>query len=117
MKEQLISFETANSAKEKGFNEITGNYYQDGIEGLLHEKSKIKNNEFDTCYEAPTQSLLQCWLREEHNIEVYIEPIFGVVPEDTTYNVRVMQHIIDAEGHDYEKALEIGLQGALLLIN
>jgi hypothetical protein len=55
MKEQLISFETAIFARKKGFNIKTEAFY---------------GRDFP-CY-APTQTLLQKWLREIHQIETKI---------------------------------------------
>ena len=81
MEEQLVNFETAKLAKEKGFNiktykgylsetivEYFDTYPSDSIR--LSEKysnSALKNDWLCT---APTQSLLQKWLREKHNIEI-----------------------------------------------
>lgn len=152
MKEQLISFETAKLAKEKGFDILCFNYYfedgefkeniltgQNGYYGDDYEvefeeflenwndKARTKKNG-DRCFgcsknkgyletfSAPTQSLLQKWLREnkEHIVTVHFNRIVRYKCE------------IQLDGGDsscctglfgtYEEALEKGLQEALKLI-
>ena len=100
MEEQLISFETAKLAKEKGWD------------GDFVESHKI----------LTTQSLLQKWLREIHGIEVEIRKHFAC------YNIiriciydeaRDLNDDVDLNGLEfkdfktYEEALEVGLQEAL----
>lgn len=74
MTEQLISLETAKLAYEKGFIEYQGKkgYYRltDGREILLWIIGKM-DDEF--LGYAPTQALLQKWLRDEHGIKVLID--------------------------------------------
>ena len=78
MEEQLISFETAKLAKDKGFNEDTelffNSFYPKGtynINGLTnYDEVTDKRDNFTS---LPTQSLLQKWLREKHNIHIEIE--------------------------------------------
>jgi hypothetical protein len=69
MEEQLVSFETAKLAKEKNFNWETTHFYT--IDGMAisidHKYSTF------SCI-APTQSLLQKWLREKHEIEAFVKP-------------------------------------------
>ena len=43
MEEQLISFETAKLAKEKGFNEMSQKYYEESSTGNLE---KISGNDY-----------------------------------------------------------------------
>ena len=57
--DELVSFETAKLAKEKGFDVPTDFCYEKS--GNLVRVGSIS---------APTQSLLQRWLREEERIEV-----------------------------------------------
>lgn len=90
MRDKLITFETAKLAKEKGF---------------------------DTPFIfAPSQSYLQQWLREKHNIEIavqwfdkcYIKAVNKKPFKANTYKVEGFQ--------SYEEALEIALVEALNLI-
>ena len=82
MREQYITFEVAQLAKEKGFNVLVnhaydlkgefGNYYDIVNESPFdYEDDHI---DYDSLrYSAPTQSLLQKWLREVHQIYVDID--------------------------------------------
>ena len=74
MTEQLISFETALLVKEKGFDWLVGYAY--GLSGKSHQTRLEDWNNFklhDQNTSAPTQSLLQKWLRDEHKIYVSVE--------------------------------------------
>ena len=141
MQEQLITFETAKLAKEKGFIECVINYYHihEGLtEPVLIDEINILLKNYKRPYEvrkncntvstefgyienfsAPTQSLLQKWLREVHNI--YVEISFNQKYENTRfgYIVRTQStcfHTRDFSYKTYEEALEIGLQEGLKLI-
>ncbi len=108
MTDQLISFETAKLAKEKGFA-----------------------NEFDWLSQGslPTQSLLQKWLREVYGIMIHISDNSGFLGK-LTFNYGISkvhtQEILGKAGqpwdsgvineaifNTYEEALEEGLQNAL----
>jgi hypothetical protein len=138
MKEELISFETAKLAKEKGFKEEVYAYYNDcnNLDFAGSEWGEISSFEKDFLFDynsykkdppydyifhsAPSQSLLQKWLREKHNIIVeanynssfnyFEDKIFcpQFYPAPTEYQ---------KETHSsYETALEFGLKEALKLI-
>ena len=71
--EEICTYEVCKLAKEKGFNvqtfdwyDYTGNYHKGFIPHELHECPRYKE------YYAPTQSLLQRWLREEKGIIVEV---------------------------------------------
>lgn len=90
--DELVSFETAKLAREKGFNvqtfdwyDYTGNYHKGFIPHELHECPRYKE------YYAPTQSLLQRWLREEKGIyiEVYVDWEDSIDYEMIRYSWRV----------------------------
>jgi hypothetical protein len=108
MKEQLITFETAKLAKEKGFMVV---------------------------HKLPTQSLLQKWLREKHNLNIKVDDFlnsdldvvwdFEIVRIGTDLDERgnyialvpySMDANTDRDFKTYEEALEKGLQEALKLI-
>jgi hypothetical protein len=119
MEEQLITFETAKLAKEKGFDWIKSDnkWYEDN--GNLDFSFQGYHENTENKITAPTQSLLQKWLREEHNIAVYNKPL-------TDNSGRWSAYVDDMEGHHhityyiyeatYEEALEKGLYEALKLI-
>jgi hypothetical protein len=152
MEDQLISFETAELAKEKGFN-IEGQIVFD-----LKNNDKIINfkdnaiqefiNDVETGYRdkalyylkdginrtddntdegyyilAPSQSLLQKWLREVHNIEILTKhfkdkdnkSIEGYISMVWLQRDGLLKYKTEIK-NTYEEALEIGLQEGLKLI-
>jgi len=124
MYDELISLETAKLAKEKGFdipvldcineNEEIGdkedfvlfNYNQ-----FLSEKWSTQN-----LYSCPSQSLLQRWLREKHELFVFVNyRSFGVEECNGWY-----YHIGKSPNHysyekfkTYEEAMKAGLTEGL----
>jgi hypothetical protein len=85
MKETLISFETAKLAKEKEFDaEILNSYTNNGIlldidwDYPIHITNKQIKESTNSCYNyykgviAPTQSLLQRFIRENRGIHIEI---------------------------------------------
>lgn len=68
--EEICTIEVAKLAKEKGFNMPTAEFYnEDGDIGCYPRA--FPHNEFpDGDYAAPTQALLQRWLREEKGVIV-----------------------------------------------
>jgi len=86
MKEELVIFETAKLAKEKGFEPL------------------------------PTQSILQKWLREEHNLEVNaygVRYTGDISVTYYTYSVNGVTQLRAYKCDTYENALEAGLLEAL----
>jgi len=75
MKEQLITFDTAKLAKEKGFDIAVNNVYQDGNtrSPYFRELHNFNGDDEMDYYSAPTQSLLQRWLWEKHKCWISIE--------------------------------------------
>lgn len=113
--ETLISFETAKLAKEKGLpSEFGWGYYPGGGDVTLFRGHA-------PIY-APTQSLLQKWLRDKYNLFINIDhkphsqkfnmTISGKYDEKKRYlvNHMFMQY------NTYEEALEAGLLEGLKLI-
>jgi hypothetical protein len=130
MKEELIVFETAKLAKEKGFDWDCESYYKPNTKELpsnLNGKRSwnhvVPAKEY---YSAPTQSLLQKWLREKHNIHIPVNWVYKKSYDtdvDWHYNVKgiglTSNNLIDLDEtkfNTYEKALEVGLLEALKLI-
>lgn len=128
MKEQLISFETAKLAKEKGFNIPCKYFYKekytnaieyevvhDGhLEANWNENFKYSPAECS----APTQSLLQKWLREKYHLIIIVA--YQYEHDLTPYSywiykennsLPINQWVNDL--NTYEEALELGLQEAL----
>jgi len=119
MEEQLISFETAKLAKENGFDlECHYAQFKNNIKPGYNE-SKHNWNLYLEWYSISTQALLQKWLREKHNLFVFVE-----IDE---YQDEFRSIIIDYRKvftnpkftknfTTYEKALEKGLKKALKLL-
>ena len=150
MEDTRVTFETAKLAKEKGFNERVHYFYKVksendielygctrkqlvGLKGYVRIYHKVRdyhtnkeklNAKLYRC-SAPTQSVLQKWLREVHNIHFEIKPIFDVKDNLKPYHISVIknpsgkdfEYEIVGSLDTYEEALEIGLQKALKLIN
>ena len=130
MKEQKVSFKTAKLAKEKGFDwECTDGYGSEGTEYFLedYEDGDILFDNWNhleyryesdrtCCISAPTQSLLQKWLREKHNYHLWIIPWNSC--KDFAYNWEYNGMNDGSKGifKSYEEALEEGLYEALKLI-
>lgn len=125
MEEQYISFETAKLAKEKGFRIYYGTSYwkKDGeLFGTPYYEFPHDEDRYTSYprYIAPTQSLLQKWLREFKYYHVYVIPtsdnqwafevkyISRIVP-----NVTILDTVYQTEFPSYELALEAGLIEAL----
>ena len=157
MEEKLILFKTAKLAKKKGFNvECLQAYriWKENIRKSETEKSALEDIqvEYEPDYRggswevvkkfyqskehtlAPTQSLLQKWLREKHNIHVNtfldttgtwsqgeaVKIFYGYeIMRETEPGVNRLDCIdifVDAFTNSYEEALEKGLYEALKLI-
>ena len=134
MEEQTISFKTSKLLKNKNFNEKvdfqfdkTGYknrscYDIEVVIGPYDKKEFTKVNH----YPAPTQSLLQKWLREVHNIHITLFP----EDKDDKTKIWISKLYTLNYGEDsevsylkqggtkitYEEALEVGLQEGLKLI-
>ena len=120
MKEQLISFETAKLAKEKGFIPSEGitckSYLQDGRVGYQTIWDlDLKHACLEDHIIAVTQSLLQKWLREVHNIHLIAYKNINIDGYDWCFITT--DGITNINSYKtYEEAYEIGLQEALKLI-
>lgn len=117
MKLELISFETAKLAKEKGFNHPVNDYYMGSgrVFSSLNPENHNKEPITKEKYSSPTQHLLQKWLREEKCIDVFIMP---GLKRGYEYLLQDEESEIEADGSFdmYEQALEHGLKEALNMI-
>ena len=141
MEEQLITFETAKLAKKKGFNENIAHLYLNNGESDYDYDWLRKNSNLNSAFDdgaictAPTQSLLQKWLRETHNIDVevirdsevhYRDETRWIVKTLNWNDIKIKDFPIaqlkfpDTSHHtdfkSYEEALEKGLEEALKFI-
>lgn len=123
IKEIYILRETAKLAKEKGFDDFSDDnnrVYCELKDSIFYHKVVQQNysdkwNE-NYLYRAPTQSLLQKWLRDVHNIYINIKSYSITVNNSTEYYHIVSVGSFKEEFKFYEEALEIGLQQGLKLI-
>ena len=139
MREQVVSFQVAKLAKEKGFNfseiEIRDSNTLKVCDNVDKRLNYFGTMEESSLIQQPTQSLLLRWLREEHNIHIKIDDFI----DDETgiewdYEIVIIGTDLDERGNyiplisydmnnsterkfkTYEEALEAGLQEALNLI-
>lgn len=131
MKEQLIGIEVATLAKEKGFDERCSFFHGswEDYEGIHHMDNCNRHNTSKQ-FSAPTQGLLQKWLREKYNIEVIPQPTCSQLDFKFGYNYYIWNKTngyefwSDPENtvageythNTYEEALEQGLMEGLKLI-
>ena len=90
MNEQLVKFETAKLAKEKEFKLALSSdnlYFND--KGIVHNYHWFNSEELVNYIDAPTQSLLQKWLRDIHNI--HIEIFLSIEKPYNVYYFRFME--------------------------
>ena len=115
MEDKLVSLETAKLAKKKEFNEICQYYYEILDKPITLQKMSCSNAEGYKQPTAPTQSLLQKWLREKHNIHLIAYKNINIDGYDWCYITT--DGITNINSYKtYEEALEAGLQEALKLI-
>lgn len=132
--DQLVKYDTAHLAKEKGFKGRCSHYYKldfstwsksDGI-AIKHSCPTEYNSEYflNFCIvtksqphlaSAPTQTTLAKWLRDVHNIHV-----FQTMDKSTLYVPTVWYNFEIFESKDsfplFEQALEEGIKMGLNLI-
>lgn len=129
MQEEIVKYETAKLAKEKGFNIYQEQQYsQDTInKTILRNYSLSQCKLYNDMFYAPSQSLLQKWLRDN---DLFIK--VSVITYSEDFTIKYSVDIISLEenlytlgeriyhGFDlfktYEEALEEGLIQGLKLI-
>lgn len=143
MEEKLVSFGIAQLAKQKGFDKkcfytyspATRKSYFNSVSVnpdneqyyVISESDIIKNDTLNGWFLAPTQSFLKDWLREVHNIHIYVEPSWninniGIKEARPLYCPWVIGTSIDIDEDPpvffktHEEAMEVILVEALNLI-
>lgn len=73
--DEICTYEVAKLAKERGFRERCVEHYYDDTKDLYRSSNPQCYNFGGNTSDAPTQSLLQRWLREEKGIivEVFVD--------------------------------------------
>ena len=84
--EEICTYEVAKLAKEKGFRERCIEHYYDDTKDLYRSSNPQCYNFGGNTSDAPNQSLLQRWLREERGIivEVFVDDDSNM---PLTYNI------------------------------
>lgn len=122
--EEICTYEVAKLAKEKGFNVPTHFAYNENCRRAMYMELCLNRNTKDSrSISAPSQSLLQRWLREEKGIHISINYQQGVDEECPSYDYSVYRWPINTEAFvseewkdgysTYELALEDALKYAL----
>ena len=124
MTEEFVTLETAKLLKEKGFKENVFTFYEaECAEGdfELFESYEVEDfNARADNFSAPTQSIAQKWLRENHSIHIAVDfnqygrwyyRLYDIKDYDFLSETEV-----DKIYKSYEEALEAGIQEALKLI-
>jgi hypothetical protein len=141
MQDKLVGVEVAKLAKDKGFDEVC--YYLHHVKfeeyeavenGKFHKNSKINiklhKGDFVT---APSQGLVQAWLRDNHNIFIEVQTDCTTAPKFCFEIKQFIGNPRDLASEDwdwsmipnddtwglyrkYEEALEEGLKKGLNLI-
>lgn len=116
----LVSFETSARALEKGFNIKSIEHVTDKVYDKF--SGELKNWVHRPSILAPTQSVLQKWLREVHDIHIIIVPYNNYGKIDYTVANQYPYHNImtgtqeNGSYNSYEEALEVGLLQGLKMI-
>ena len=130
MTEELVTLETAKVLKEKGFKEDVSVFYElvceeGSYEYELFESYDAQNyNASVYSFSAPTQYIVQKWLRETKNMHVCIYRSasgYGYDISKADNGTHITDGIFDGpndggQWDTYEEALEVGIQEALKLV-
>ena len=121
--EEICTYEVAKLAKEKGFREKCIEHYYDDTKDLYRSSNPQCYNFGGNTSDAPTQSLLQRWLREEKGIVI---EVICLPTTRTSSKYEYKRHLfLGSDGHyleseygdeifdTYELALEDALKYAL----
>ena len=125
--EEYIELETAKLAKKAGFDWECGKIYWKYEEGIWELEDNHKEHcrilQIDYCILAPTQAVLQRWLREIKNTQMQIlfesmtvNKYYAIIKMKDIYHDFLMKDNHVAYFDTYEAALEAGLQKCLTLI-
>lgn len=129
MTDELVSFKVAKLAKELKYTNGSHETFLILSTGDIDERfyNVEEDREFENIddysehtqnqYERPTQSLLQRWLREKHNVHISIQRISTTEGWYYCGEYGVTDHNIGTGVYStYEKTLEVALYEALKLL-
>lgn len=129
MKLKIVEFETAKKLKEVGFDIYTDYHYftktyetweTDKYQKFKREKA-YKYLPFDVediVISAPTQALVQMWLREKHKlyVQVFVSPAGFYAIIHNKNGIEIATYGSDGGYETYEQALEISILEVIKLI-
>lgn len=114
--DEICTYELCKLAKEKGFRERCIEHYYDDTKDLYRSSTPQCYNFGGNTSDAPTQSLLQRWLREEKEVDIAVVPNISEVYSYIIYNIHCRDNRVvntNAGYATYELALEDALKYAL----
>lgn len=118
MDDNIISYKTAELARKKGFVYKTYAFYWTDTKQLIIDDYFAEHS--GVHLSAPTQSLLEKWLRNFHKIHIAVYPIKEFWEGDVRkLDKKINSSFITLEAgiyKTYEEALEAGLLEALIKI-
>ena len=120
-KEAYVSFEVAKLLKEKGFDwRCVGYYVDDEPDNIKYSYLRETNSDWESrCCSAPTQQMTMKWLRETHDLIIYIKLVNdGDIYYDawgfTIYNKFTKEYLKSSKlWFKYEEACEAALKYSL----
>jgi hypothetical protein len=138
MEESFITFKLAILAKKKGFNEYCRKEYVETLEHTIemgrggdcnfpYQAPRLLNSgnfdEWDIVHcKAPTQSVMQRWLRETHGLHISITLnqfgygyMYSIIDIKQANCIKYLTGGVNNEFKTYELALEDGLLESLKL--
>ena len=109
IKEDYVSFEVAKLLEEKGFNEPCYTCYLN--KELSHYDYLSTNFELiDNAFSAPTLQMACKWLREVHNIYIWVQPNSC---KEGLHDAHVKDTWAGIGYKSYEEAVEVALKYCL----
>ena len=116
--EEICTYEVAKLAKEKGFDWICPHYFRTKNKDLFRVFPCEDWSDIEDRINAPTQSLLQRWLREEKRVVFGISPMQEMDCEDlgwcaTIYKVDENGYGLSWKEELYYNTYELVLENAL----
>lgn len=123
IQEKIVTYEVAKLASEAGFKSFTRSYYMIGDKEPFFVGEAKNWNAHSDRYSAPTQSLLQKWLRK--NKEIHIVVSIKARGGETYWYYELLalgffmqwldgESMFSQQYRSYEEALEAGLKRALI---
>lgn len=122
MKNLFVSYELTQQLKEKGFNEESLGYYQNG-NLIINDLSNYELEKYNLGIGAPLYQQVIDWFREEKGIHLYIEQFYtNVTKLALCYDYSLVSDRFEEREdsemfwNTYYEALDAAIKDALTLI-